>query len=45
MDGSNVKRNQQIGLEVLQKTYENLGVVPKRNLLTIEEFNEHICKY
>jgi len=43
MDGSNVKRNQLIGLEVLQKTYENLGVVPKRNLLTIEEFNEHFA--
>ena len=41
MDGSSVKRNQLIGLEILQKTYENLGVVPKRNLLTIEKFNEH----
>jgi hypothetical protein len=40
MDDSNVKRNQLIGLEVLQKTYEHLGVALKRNLLTIEEFNE-----
>jgi len=35
-----IKRNQLIGLEVLQKTYEHLGVVPKRNLLIIKEFNE-----
>jgi hypothetical protein len=38
-----IKRNQLIGLEVLQKTYEHLGVAPKRNLLTIEEFNEHLA--
>jgi hypothetical protein len=43
MDDSNVKRNQLIGLEVLQKTYEHLGVVSKRNLLIIEKFNEHLA--
>lgn len=40
MDGSNVKKNQRIGLEILNKTYEHLGVAPKRNLLTVEEFDE-----
>jgi hypothetical protein len=38
-----IKRNQLIGLEVLQKTYEHLGVIPKRNLLIIEKFNEHLA--
>jgi len=43
MDGSNVKRNQLIGLGVLQKTYEHLGVAPKHNLLIIYEFNESLA--
>jgi hypothetical protein len=38
-----IKRNQLIGLEVLQKTYEHLGVIPKRNLLIIEKFNEYLA--
>jgi hypothetical protein len=25
------------------QTYEHLGVAPKRNLLTIDEFNEHFA--
>jgi hypothetical protein len=38
-----IKRNQFIGLEVLQKTYEHLGVVSERNLLIIDEFNERLA--
>jgi hypothetical protein len=38
-----IKRNQLIGLEVLQKTYEHLWVVSKRNLLIIEKFNERFA--
>jgi hypothetical protein len=38
-----IKRNQLIGLEVLQKTYEHLGVVSKRNLLIIKKFNERLA--
>jgi hypothetical protein len=40
MNGSNAKRNQKIGLEVLFKTLTNLNVMPKRNLLTVKEFEE-----
>jgi hypothetical protein len=38
MNGSNAKRNQKIGLEVLVKTLTDLAVMPKRKLLTVEDF-------
>ena len=38
MSASNALRNQKIGLAVLATTLNNLNVMPKRNLLTIEDF-------
>lgn len=40
MDASCVKRNQEKGLEILQKILEKLGVLPKRNILNKEELME-----
>lgn len=37
MDASCVKRNQEKGLDILQRTLEKLGVLPKRNILNKEE--------
>jgi hypothetical protein len=38
MSASNALRNQKIGLAILATTLDNLNVMPKRNLLTIEDF-------
>ncbi|MDP2808515.1 MAG: hypothetical protein Q8O34_00010 [Rhodocyclaceae bacterium] len=38
MNGSNAKRNQNIGLETLKKTLDQLGHMPKRKLLTVNGF-------
>ena len=40
MNGSNAQRNQKIGLKILAKTLTELNVMPKRNLLTVKEFEE-----
>jgi hypothetical protein len=40
MNGSNAKRNQGIGLEILIKTLMELGVMPKRKLLTVKDFED-----
>lgn len=40
MNGSNAKRNQKIGLEVLTKTLTELNVMPERNLLTVKDFED-----
>lgn len=40
MNGSNAKRNQNIGLEILKKTLDKLGYMPKRKLLTVNDFEE-----
>ena len=38
MSASNAVRNQKIGLAILATALENLGMMPKRNLLTIGDF-------
>lgn len=38
MNGSNAKRNQKIGLEVLANALTGLGVMPQRNFLTVKDF-------
>ena len=38
MNTSNVKRNQHIGLAILQKTLDSLGHLPKRKLLSVKDF-------
>ena len=40
MNGSNAKRNQKIGLEILAKTLDDLGVMPRRKLLTVKDFED-----
>lgn len=40
MNGSNAKRNQRIGLAILAKTLTELNIAPKRNLLTVKDFEE-----
>ena len=40
MNGSNAKRNQKIGLDILAKTLTELDVMPKRKLLTVKDFEE-----
>ena len=40
MNGSNAKRNQKIGLEILAKTLTELEVMPKRKLLTVQDFED-----
>jgi hypothetical protein len=42
MNGSNAKRNQKIGLDILSKTLIKLNVMPKRNLLTVKDFEEFL---
>ncbi|GAB4408985.1 MAG: hypothetical protein OHK0053_35800 [Microscillaceae bacterium] len=41
MDGSNAKRNQRLGLEVLQDALSKLGLLPKRSFENVEEFNAY----
>ena len=38
MNASNAKRNQTIGLAILEKTLAGLNMMPKRKLLTVEDF-------
>ena len=40
MNGSNAKRNQKIGLEILEQTLTQSGNMPKRKLLTFKDFEE-----
>ena len=40
MNGSNAKRNQNIGLEILKETIGQLGYMPKRKLLTVNDFED-----
>jgi hypothetical protein len=39
MSASNALRNQNIGLDVLATALDHLGVMPKRKLLTTDDFN------
>lgn len=41
IDGSNAKRNQTLGIEVLKNALEKLMVLPKRNFETPQEFKEY----
>ena len=40
MDGSNAKRNQDVGLKVLGKTLATLGCLPKRNFMNKKDFED-----
>ncbi|NJL12636.1 MAG: transposase family protein [Microscillaceae bacterium] len=45
MNGSNAKRNQGLGLEVLQDALAKLGLLPKRNFETVEDFNAYFKEH
>ena len=40
MNGSSAKYNQKIGLPLLAKSLDQLGMMPKRKLLTVKDFEE-----
>jgi hypothetical protein len=40
MDGSNAKRNQQLGISVLKEALSSGGFAPKREFKNVEEFKE-----
>jgi hypothetical protein len=40
MNASNAKRNQKIGVDILNKTLSKQGRLPSRNFMTINEFEE-----
>lgn len=44
MDGSNAKRNQELGLTVLQETLVTAGCAPKREFENAAEFAEYLKK-
>lgn len=41
MDASNAKRNQKIGLDILDKTLTSLGHRPKRNFTEVDDFKAY----
>ena len=41
MDGSSASRNQRKGVEILAKTLQKSGHIPKRNFMNIEEFKDY----
>ena len=45
MDGSNAKRNQSLGLEVLKNALSNLTVLPKREFEDVESFKAYFEKH
>lgn len=44
MDGSNAKRNQDLGLSVLKAALREAGVAPKRDFQSVEEFQAHFAE-
>ena len=40
MDGSNAKRNQDLGIKLLKETLQIAGVAPKREFASVEEFQK-----
>jgi hypothetical protein len=44
MDASNAKRNQKIGLDILDKTLKSLNYLPKRKFLEVEDFKAYFAE-
>ena len=44
MDGANAKRNQELGLKVLQKALFTAGCVPQREFKSVQEFEAYFKK-
>ena len=45
MDASNAKRNQKIGLDILERTLKSLGHLPKRYFTTVDEFKAYFSAH
>ena len=43
MDGSNAKRNQELGVHLLKEALKESGVAPKREFQSVEEFQAHFA--
>ncbi len=43
MEASNAKRNQQTGLQVLQRMLQELGYAPKRSFMNVKEFERYFA--
>ena len=41
MDASNAQRNQKTGVEILKKTLESKGLMPKRNFMNVKDFEAY----
>ncbi|WP_394992997.1 hypothetical protein [Emticicia sp.] len=41
IDGSNAKRNQTMGIEILKTALSEIGILPKRNFISVEEFKTY----
>ena len=44
-DGSNAKRNQELGITVLQEALEQTGHAPKREFATVAEFEAYFQEH
>ena len=44
MDGTTAKRNQEIGIQVLQAVFEETGDAPKREFKSLKEFQSHFAE-
>jgi hypothetical protein len=44
IDGSNAKRNQELGIQVLKNALDKIGVLPKREFKNVTEFNSYFAK-
>ena len=44
MDASNAKRNQELGLKLLQKALTTAGCVPQRECKSVQEFEAYFKK-
>lgn len=45
MDGSNAKRNQELGIRLLKETLRTAGVAPKREFSSVEEFQRVFAEH
>lgn len=44
LDGANAKRNQELGVKVLQQALETVSCIPKREFKSVREFEEYLKK-
>ena len=44
LDGANAKRNQELGVKVLQQALETVSCVPQREFKSVQDFEEYLKK-